>query len=111
MPARRQGDRKFVLCNGDEGDPGAFKDRSIMEGDPHSVLEGMVIGAFAVGAHEGYIYVRDEYPLAVVNLTIALEQARKAGLLGARTSSAPASTSTSGSRAAAAPSSAASRRR
>jgi len=76
------GDRKFVLCNGDEGDPGAFKDRSIMEGDPHSVLEGMVIGAFAVGAHEGFIYVRDEYPLAVVNLTIAMEQARKAGLLG-----------------------------
>jgi NADH-quinone oxidoreductase subunit F len=76
------GDRKFVLCNGDEGDPGAFKDRSIMEGDPHSVLEGMVIGAYAVGAHEGFIYVRDEYPLAVVNLTIALDQARKLGLLG-----------------------------
>ncbi|MGE5235889.1 MAG: NADH-ubiquinone oxidoreductase-F iron-sulfur binding region domain-containing protein [Acidobacteriota bacterium] len=77
-----QGDRKFVLCNGDEGDPGAFKDRSIMEGDPHSVLEGMVIGAYAVGAHEGYIYVRDEYPLAVVNLTIAIEQARQRGFLG-----------------------------
>ena len=80
---RAPGDRRFVLCNGDEGDPGAFKDRSIMEGDPHSVLEGMVIGAFAVGAHEGYIYVRDEYPLAVVNLTIALGQARSHGLLGA----------------------------
>ena len=77
-----QGDRRFVLCNGDEGDPGAFKDRSIMEGDPHSVLEGMIIGAYAVGANEGYIYVRDEYPLAVVNLTIAIAEARKRGLLG-----------------------------
>jgi len=76
------GEPKFVLCNGDEGDPGAFKDRSIMEGDPHSVLEGMVIGAYAVGAHEGYIYVRDEYPLAVVHLTLAMEQARRWGLLG-----------------------------
>ncbi len=76
------GERKFVLCNGDEGDPGAFKDRSIMEGDPHSVLEGMVIGAYAIGAHEGFIYVRDEYPLAVVNLTIAIDQARKLGFLG-----------------------------
>jgi NADH-quinone oxidoreductase subunit F len=76
------GDRRFVLCNGDEGDPGAFKDRSIMEGDPHSVLEGMVIGAYAVGANEGYIYVRDEYPLAVVNLTIAIAEAKKLGLIG-----------------------------
>ncbi len=76
------GERKFVLCNGDEGDPGAFKDRSIMEGDPHSVLEGMVIGAYAVGAHEGYIYVRDEYPLAVVHLALAMEQARTWGFLG-----------------------------
>ncbi len=76
------GDRRYVLCNGDEGDPGAFKDRSIMEGDPHSVLEGMIIGAYALGAHEGFIYVRDEYPLAVVNLTIALAEARKYGLLG-----------------------------
>ncbi len=76
------GERRFVLCNGDEGDPGAFKDRSIMEGDPHCVLEGMVIGAYAVGAHEGFIYVRDEYPLAVVNLTIAIDQARAHGLLG-----------------------------
>ncbi len=76
------GDRRFVLCNGDEGDPGAFKDRSIMEGDPHSVLEGMIIGAYALGASEGWIYVRDEYPLAVVNLTIALSEARKYGLLG-----------------------------
>ncbi|MFH1177073.1 MAG: NADH-quinone oxidoreductase subunit NuoF [Acidobacteriota bacterium] len=77
------GERRYMLCNGDEGDPGAFKDRSIMEGDPHSVLEGLVIGAYAVGAHEGFIYVRDEYPLAVVNLTIAIEQARQHGLLGA----------------------------
>ena len=76
------GDRRFVLCNGDEGDPGAFKDRSIMEGDPHSVLEGMAIGAYALGAHEGFIYVRDEYPLAVVNLQLAIAEARKAGLLG-----------------------------
>jgi len=79
---KAEGDRKFVLCNGDEGDPGAFKDRSIMEGDPHSVLEGMLIGAYAVGAHEGFIYVRDEYPLAVVHLTLAIEQARQHGLLG-----------------------------
>ena len=76
------GERRFVLCNGDEGDPGAFKDRSIMEGDPHSVLEGMIIGAYAIGSHESYIYVRDEYPLAVVHLTIAIEEARKFGLLG-----------------------------
>jgi NADH:ubiquinone oxidoreductase subunit F (NADH-binding)/Pyruvate/2-oxoacid:ferredoxin oxidoreductase delta subunit len=79
---KAQGDRKFVLCNGDEGDPGAFKDRSIMEGDPHSVLEGMAIGAYAVGAHEGYLYVRDEYPLAIVHLALAIEQARQRGLLG-----------------------------
>ena len=76
------GERKFVLCNGDEGDPGAFKDRSIMEGDPHAVLEGMLISAYAVGAHEGFIYVRHEYPLAVTNITRAIEQAREAGLLG-----------------------------
>jgi NADH-quinone oxidoreductase subunit F len=76
------GDRRFVLCNGDEGDPGAFKDRSIMEGDPHSVIEGIIIGAYAIGAHESWIYVRDEYPLAVVNLGIAIAEARKYGLLG-----------------------------
>jgi len=73
---------KYVLCNADEGDPGAFMDRSICEGDPHAVLEGMVIGAWAVGAHEGYIYVREEYPLAVKHLQHALEQARERGLLG-----------------------------
>ncbi len=79
---KAEGDRKFIICNGDEGDPGAFEDRAYMEGDPHSVLEGMIIGAYAVGAHEGYIYVRDEYPLAVVNLSIAVEQAEKRGFLG-----------------------------
>jgi NADH-quinone oxidoreductase subunit F len=79
---RAEGTRKFVVCNGDEGDPGAFKDRSIMEGDPHAVLEGVIIGAYAVGAHEGFIYVRDEYPLAVTPLSVAIEQAREHGLLG-----------------------------
>ena len=78
----RTGDEKYIICNGDEGDPGAFMDRSIMEGDPHSVLEGMTIGAYAIGATRGYIYVRAEYPLAVTNLSIALEQSRELGLLG-----------------------------
>jgi len=73
---------KYLVCNGDEGDPGAFMDRSILEADPHSVIEGMVIGAKAVGAHEGYVYVRNEYPLAVKRLYIALDQARELGLLG-----------------------------
>ena len=76
------GDDKFVVCNGDEGDPGAFMDRSIMEGDPHSVIEGMIIGAYAIGSHKGYIYVRGEYPLAVANLIVALEQSRSLGFLG-----------------------------
>jgi len=76
------GDVRYVVCNGDEGDPGAFMDRSIMEGDPHSVIEGMIIGAFAIGSHQGFIYVRNEYPLAVKNLGIALEQARGYGFLG-----------------------------
>ncbi len=75
-------DVRYVLCNADEGDPGAFMDRSICEGDPHAVLEGMVIGAWAVGAHQGYIYVREEYPLAVKHLGRAVEQARERGLLG-----------------------------
>ena len=74
------GERRFVICNGDEGDPGAFKDRSIMEGDPHSVLEGMIIAAYAVGAHEGYIYVREEYPLAIENLKLAIHQATENNL-------------------------------
>jgi len=75
-------DTRYVICNGDEGDPGAFMDRSIMEGDPHAVIEGMIIGAIAVGAHQGYIYVRDEYPLAVKNLAIAIKSAREKGFLG-----------------------------
>jgi NADH-quinone oxidoreductase subunit F len=79
---RAKGDRKFVVCNGDEGDPGAFKDRAIMEGDPHSVLEGMVIGAYAIGSSEGYIYVREEYPLAVKRLEKAIADARERGFLG-----------------------------
>ena len=74
---------RYVICNGDEGDPGAFMDRSIMEGDPHSVLEGMIIGAYAIGAEKGYIYVRHEYPLAVQHLTQAIAQAREYGFLGA----------------------------
>lgn len=74
---------KYVICNGDEGDPGAFMDRSILEGDPHSVIEGMVIAAYAVGdASKGYVYVRAEYPLAIVNLSIALTQAKERGFLG-----------------------------
>lgn len=75
-------DTRYVICNGDEGDPGAFMDRSVMEGDPHAVIEGMIIGAIAVGAHKGYLYVRDEYPLAVKNLKIAIDAARDKGLLG-----------------------------
>lgn len=77
-----ENDKKYVICNGDEGDPGAFMDRSIMEGDPHSVIEGMAIAAYAVGANEGYIYVRAEYPLAVARLKHAIERARAFGILG-----------------------------
>jgi NADH:ubiquinone oxidoreductase subunit F (NADH-binding)/(2Fe-2S) ferredoxin/NAD-dependent dihydropyrimidine dehydrogenase PreA subunit len=73
---------RYVVCNADEGDPGAFMDRSIVEGDPHSVIDGMIIGAFAVGAHQGYIYVRHEYPLALKRFMIALDQARECALLG-----------------------------
>jgi NADH:ubiquinone oxidoreductase subunit F (NADH-binding)/(2Fe-2S) ferredoxin len=76
------GDPKYVICNGDEGDPGAFMDRSIMEGNPHAVLEGMLIGAYAIGATHGYIYVRNEYPLAVEHLKNAINQAHEMGLLG-----------------------------
>ncbi|NJR62238.1 MAG: NADH-quinone oxidoreductase subunit L, partial [Cyanobacteria bacterium CRU_2_1] len=74
--------QKFVICNADEGDPGAFMDRSVLESDPHRVLEGMTIAAYAVGANQGYIYVRAEYPLAITRLQTAIEQARKLGLLG-----------------------------
>jgi len=76
------GPKKYLICNGDEGDPGAFMDRSVMEGNPHSVLEGMTIGAFAIGASEGIIYVRAEYPLAVENMRKAVACAQKAGKLG-----------------------------
>ncbi len=75
-------DKKYVICNGDEGDPGAFMDRSVMEGNPHSVIEGMMIAARAIGADEGYVYVRAEYPLAVKRMRRAVEAARAAGLLG-----------------------------
>ena len=73
---------KFIICNADEGDPGAFMNRSVLEGNPHSVLEGMIIGAYAIGAEHGFIYVRTEYPLAVEHARIAIEQAREYGLLG-----------------------------
>ncbi len=73
---------RYVICNADEGDPGCFQDRSILEGDPHSVIEGMLIGAYAVGSNQGYIYVRNEYPLAIKRFSIALHQAREYGLLG-----------------------------
>jgi len=76
------GSTKYVICNGDEGDPGAFMDRAVMEGNPHAVLEGMVIGAYAIGSSQGYIYVRNEYPLSVERLRGAIEQARDMGLLG-----------------------------
>jgi NADH-quinone oxidoreductase subunit F len=76
------GEPKYVICNADEGDPGAYMDRSILEGNPHAVLEGMIIGAYAIGSSKGYIYVRNEYPLAVMNITRAIETARGHGLLG-----------------------------
>ena len=75
-------DEKYIVCNADEGDPGAFMDRSIMEGDPHSVIEAMAIGAYAIGAQRGLVYIRAEYPLAVNRLRLAIDQAREAGLLG-----------------------------
>jgi len=77
-----KGSSKYVICNGDEGDPGAFMDRAIMEGNPHSVIEGMLIGAYAIGSEQGYIYVRNEYPLSVERLRGAIEQAKELGLLG-----------------------------
>jgi NADH:ubiquinone oxidoreductase subunit F (NADH-binding)/(2Fe-2S) ferredoxin/Pyruvate/2-oxoacid:ferredoxin oxidoreductase delta subunit len=76
------GDVKYVVCNADEGDPGAFMNRRVLEGDPHSVIEGMIIAAYAIGAHQGYIYCRAEYPVAVSTLNIAIQQARNLGLLG-----------------------------
>ncbi|MDD2453099.1 MAG: NADH-quinone oxidoreductase subunit NuoF [Aminobacteriaceae bacterium] len=80
--ASAKGDKKYVICNADEGDPGAFMDRSILEGDPHSVIEGMSLGAYAMGADEGYIYCRAEYPLAIQRLKTAMAQAEEYGLLG-----------------------------
>jgi len=80
---KASGNTKYVVCNCDEGDPGAFMDRSLMEGNPHSVLEGMTIGAYAIGSNTGYVYVRHEYPMAVENVTTAIKQAEEYGLLGA----------------------------
>ena len=80
--ADQPGDEKYIICNADEGDPGAFMDRSLLEGDPHAIIEGMTIMAYAVGAHLGYIYIRAEYPIAVNRLQIAIEQAHEYGLLG-----------------------------
>ena len=80
--AKASGQRKFIICNADEGDPGAFMDRSVLESDPHRVLEGMAIAAYAVGANEGYIYIRAEYPLAIKRLQTAIRQAERAKLLG-----------------------------
>lgn len=80
--ASQPGDEKYVICNGDEGDPGAFMDRSIMEGDPFSILEGMTIGAYAIGANKGCLYIRGEYPMAIEHISAAIEQARAHGLLG-----------------------------
>ncbi|MGD2072810.1 MAG: FAD-dependent oxidoreductase, partial [Candidatus Thorarchaeota archaeon] len=79
---KAKGTEKFVVCNADEGDPGAYMDRSLLEGNPHSVLEGLLIGAYAIGASKGFIYVRHEYPLAVENVKLALEQMKEYGLLG-----------------------------
>jgi bidirectional [NiFe] hydrogenase diaphorase subunit len=80
--AKTPGDRKYIICNADEGDPGAFMDRSVLESDPHAVLEGMAIGAYAVGATQAFIYVRAEYPLAISRLQVAIRQAKRVGLLG-----------------------------
>jgi NADH-quinone oxidoreductase subunit F len=82
LARKSRGDIKYVICNADEGDPGAYMDRSLLEGNPHRVLEGMIIGAYAIGAARGYMYVRDEYPLAVKHIIQAIEQAREHGLLG-----------------------------
>ncbi len=79
---RKKSNVKYIICNADEGDPGAFMDRSVLEGNPHSVIEGMIIGAYAIGAEEGYVYIRAEYPLAVKRLRKALDQARQKGFLG-----------------------------
>jgi (2Fe-2S) ferredoxin len=77
-----KGDEKYIICNADEGDPGAFMDRAVLEGDPHTVIEGMLIAAYAIGAENGYIYVRAEYPIAVVHIHLAVKQAEELGFLG-----------------------------
>jgi len=82
LTADAEGDKRYVICNADEGDPGAFMDRTAIEGDPHSIIEGMIIGAYAIGANEGYIYIRAEYPLAIKRLKHAIKQAESYGLLG-----------------------------
>lgn len=87
--SKARGDRKYIVCNADEGDPGAFMDRTVLESDPHAILEGMTLAAYAVGAEQGYIYVRAEYPLAIERLQKAIKQAKKAGLLGAQIMEAP----------------------
>lgn len=87
--AKTPADRKIVVCNADEGDPGAFMDRSVLESDPHRVLEGMALAAYAVGANQGFIYVRGEYPLAIARLKTAIQQARRMGLLGAQVFESP----------------------
>lgn len=80
--SKNESDQKYVVCNADEGDPGAFMDRSILEGDPHSVLEAMALCGYCIGANTGYIYIRAEYPLAIERLKIAISQAREYGFLG-----------------------------
>jgi bidirectional [NiFe] hydrogenase diaphorase subunit len=87
--AKMPGDQKYIICNGDEGDPGAFMDRSVLESDPHLVLEGMAIAAYAIGANHGYIYVRAEYPLAIKRLQKAIQQAKKYGLMGSQVFDSP----------------------
>jgi NADP-reducing hydrogenase subunit HndC len=82
LTRKTESDKKYLVCNADEGDPGAFMDRSLLEGDPHRIIEGMIIAAYAIGADEGYIYIRAEYPLAIERLELAIEQAQNLGLLG-----------------------------
>ena len=82
LTAKSEGDQKYIICNADEGDPGAFMDRSILEGDPHAVIEAMAIAGYAIGANQGYVYIRAEYPIAVQRLQIAIDQAKENGLLG-----------------------------
>ena len=79
---KAKGDKKYIICNADEGDPGAYMDRGLLEGNPHSIIEGMIIGAYAIGANQGFVYIRDEYPIAVKTIDNAIKQARQYGLLG-----------------------------